>query len=195
MNILIIAAHPNPNGFTHKIAETYKTTSEKLGHTVKILDLYNQQYTQDYLRMNETNRPLDEPKRDEMHKQITRANEMVFIFPIRWFDCPAILKNRFDQNFSHGFAFKYRSWKLTPAKLLKGKTARVFATAWAPNRVFWTIGAITLKLSFRLFRLDYVWISLKNFTVFGNMNKLRLPKQRAHMLKETEAIANRNKKK
>ena len=73
------------------------------------MNLYDEEYTQDYLRMNEQNRPLDEPKREAMHEAISRADEIVFAFPLRRFDVPAIMKNRFDQNFSHGFAFKYRS--------------------------------------------------------------------------------------
>ena len=39
-HVLIITAHPSSKGFTHKIAESFKTGAEASGKTVEILDLY-----------------------------------------------------------------------------------------------------------------------------------------------------------
>lgn len=108
MNKLLLTAHPNPDGFTHKIAATYQQHSEEKNHNVKIIDLYDPQRKQDFLILDKTNRPVDDPLRSTMQDLITRADEIVFIFPVWWFDAPAILKNWFDINMTQGFAFKYK---------------------------------------------------------------------------------------
>ena len=95
---------------------------------MRIIDLYDREHKQDYLMMNETNRILDDNLRQQHQDAITRSEEICFFFPLWWFDCPAILKNWFDTNYTNGFAFKYKSGSPIPEKLLKGKSARVFVT-------------------------------------------------------------------
>ncbi len=89
--------------------------------------------------MSETNRYLDDPLREKHQEQITRADEICFFFPLWWFDCPAILKNWFDVNYTSGFAYKYRSGKAIPEKLLKGKSVRIFVTAGGPSWLYKTL--------------------------------------------------------
>ena len=100
MKILIIKAHPNPEGFTHKIADTYKASLSEQDE-IKVIDLYNEQFTQDYLRLDLQNKPKEDPSRKMMQELITRADELVFIYPLRRGDVPAVLKNRIDTNLTH----------------------------------------------------------------------------------------------
>jgi len=188
MNKLIITAHPNPEWFTHKIAKEFITNS-KDRHKIKEIDLYKDQRRQDFMQVNEKNRPIDDDLKPKMQELITWADEIVFIFPIRWFDAPAILKNRFDINMSHGFAFKY-SGSVIPRRLLKGTKARIFLTTGGPKFVSYTIW-LSYYITRCLWRLWFVGIKLKSYTVFWNMNKLRYPKDRAKMLKKVASIASK----
>ena len=49
MKTLIITAHPSSLGFTHKIAEAYKTGAQSIGCEVEILDLYKESVKQSNL--------------------------------------------------------------------------------------------------------------------------------------------------
>lgn len=167
--ILIITAHPHPDGFTHHIADRYALTSKQQGHEVDIIDLYNIDRQQSYLTVDDKNKPLlDEQTlsvQQRIQQKIKRASELVFVFPLRWCDCPAIMKNFRDVNMSSGFAYTYKRNSLLPHQLLKGKTARVFLTAGAQNRVLWTafLGHLVTRY---VARCLYVGIRLQSYTTF-----------------------------
>lgn len=185
---LLLSAHPNPKGFAHRILERFDETSKKQGHETRIIDLYDSQYTQSFLQLTEKNRYEDNEKRDTMQKHIARADEIVFAYPIWWFDVPAILKNRFDQNFTQWFAFNYRKGKLLPEKLLIWKTSRVFLTWWGASWMLKTVG-LTMWFTMVQWRLWYVGIKNKSRTVFGDMNTKRSEEEREKMLQKVEKIA------
>jgi len=137
-NILIVTAHPSSRGFTHRIAEAYKTASEKAGHTVELMDLYKTDLKQDFLRFEDPHEMKNgSPARDAIQAKITLANELVFVHPMWWVSPPAIMKNFLDNNLSSGFAFKYENGR--PKGLLKGKTARVYITCDGPMWLYWMI--------------------------------------------------------
>lgn len=121
MNKLIITAHPNPEGFTHKIAQRFIEVSQKKGHVTFLMNLYDEQWKQDYLILDATNKPIPDNKREAIQEKIQWADEIVFVFPLRWFDAPAILKNRFDMNMTSRFAYLYKTkgLGLLPYRLLK----------------------------------------------------------------------------
>jgi len=100
MHKLIITAHPNPDGFTHHIAKRFSAVSKKNGHKVRILDLYDDSLRQEFLTLNKKNHPIESKHLIFMQKQITWADQLVFVYPIWWYDAPAILKNWFDVNMS-----------------------------------------------------------------------------------------------
>lgn len=129
MKKLIIVAHPNPQGSAHKIAQTFIETSKEWGHDIFLMNLYDAERKQEYLMLGENGKPLPDAKKEAIQEKISRADELVFIFPLWNFDAPAILKNRIDVNFSSGFAFRYKKGSLLPHRFLKGKTARIIFTA------------------------------------------------------------------
>lgn len=192
MKKLVITAHPNPKGFTHRIAQRFIEVSKKKGHEVLLMNLYDDQRKQDYLMMDENNKPVDDEKRNLIQEKIHRANELVFVFPLRWFDAPAILKNRFDMNMTSKFAYIYKKgWLgLLPYRLLKGKSVRVFFTAGSPNRVLWTFGIIILMTWF-FTRIFYVGMKLSSRTTFWKLPVRRSPEEREEMLATVERIASK----
>jgi len=166
MKKLLIVAHPSPSGHAVTLANVFEQESKNHGHEIDRIDLYDPEFRQDYLVF-----PGDpDPKQSLMHEKIRWADELVFFFPIWRFDCPAILKNRFDVNFSSWFAYKYKKWSLTPHKLLTWKTARIVATAWGPTWLYYTLGA-TLLINFAIGRLGYCGIKLRSYTVFGSVRQ------------------------
>ncbi len=191
MNTLIIIAHPNKKSFSHILAHDYNIEKEKSWHDVRMIDLYDNKRKQDYLQLNETNRTLEDPLRNIHQELITWSDEICFFFPLRRFDCPAILKNRFDVNYTNGFAYKYRSGKAIPEKLLHNKWVRVFVTAGGPRRLYKTIGRCIITLPRLLWRIDYVGMKLKSRNRFTDMNKVRWPEERERMRRKVRSIANK----
>ena len=128
MNILIVTAHPSSKGHTHTIATTYAEAKRKKGHIVKIVDLYaKDSYLEYYAFENIRERPLEKVQKI-FQEQLLWAHEIVMVHPIWWGMPPAIMKNWVEQTFWPGVAYKYMPGGKVN-KLLKGKTAKVFATS------------------------------------------------------------------
>ena len=175
---LIIVGHPSKKGFSHKIA---KTIAENVD-SAEILDLYDSENAQNFLTFDDPHRLDGDEMREKMQKKIAAADEIVFVFPIWWGDMPAIVKNFFDQNFTSGFAFRYENGK--PIGLLKGKTARIFSTADFEFPIFFKIFAGAL---WKIGRLHFCGISLKNFTILGGKHK-KTPAELDAFLEKVAAI-------
>lgn len=109
MNILVIKSHPRASGFSHQIAETYKKKQELAGNTVEILDLTLAENQQSYSSFSDETHLMEDDSTKRMQEKITWADELVFVFPVWWFDCPAIMKNWIDRNFTSGFAYKHEN--------------------------------------------------------------------------------------
>ena len=108
MKKLIVTAHPSSHGFTHQIAQRYKVLSEANNDSFEILNLYKTDLKQGFLTFEDIKtHPLDATTL-ALQKKISDADELVLVFPIRWGDAPAILKNFFDNTFTSGFGFTYK---------------------------------------------------------------------------------------
>jgi len=166
MHSLIIKAHPRADGFTHQIAETYKKKQEEQGNTVTILDLCARENAQSYVEFVSTNRIVEDATTEKMQALIREADEIVWIFPVWWMDCPAIMKNFIDRNFTSGFAFKYNENGKVD-KLLTGKTTKIYATAGGPG---WIIGFF-MGLIWKLGRFGFVGLKTTDYKVFWNFPK------------------------
>ena len=128
MNKLLIHAHPSATWFNAALCDEIMEKASAAGHQVKIIDLYRE-YPQPFLTFHPDS-PI--PYIQEINSLLRRADELIFIFPIRWIDCPAILKNFFDVNFNKGLWYTFtptgkRVW------LFQWKKARIIATAGWPG--------------------------------------------------------------
>ena len=188
MNKLIITAHPNPNGFAHTVAHEFKNVSEEQGHEVRTLSLYDAAHRQDYLILDEKNQPAHDPLQQTMQSHITWADELIFAYPMRWFDVPAILKNWFDVNFASWFAFEFVSGKAQAKPLLKWKKARVFVTTGWPAWFYNTLWK-PLELLLTMGRFKYVGIWLRSYTIFGDMGNYKTEESRESMRAKVRKIA------
>lgn len=65
-----------------------------------MINLYDPSMMQDFLKLDEKNRSILDERSNYMQEQISWADQMVFVYPVRRYDAPAILKNWFDVNMS-----------------------------------------------------------------------------------------------
>lgn len=182
MKKLVITAHPSSLGFTHQIGAHVKELSEAQWDTVEILNLYTTELKQDFLRFEDRSTLWHDETTQKIQAKISWADELVFIFPIWWWDAPAILKNFIDCNFHTGFAFKYENGKAI--WLLKWKTARIIATSGGPSFFYKLI--LHIGLMWNLNRIGFCGIKQKSFTVFGNMDRIKT--NREIYLKDLEKL-------
>ena len=167
MNILIITANPKPTNHTQIIANTYKEEVEADHHTVRVVDLYAEENKLPYYRLSRD----PDPVVDKMREHITWAEEIIFVHPVWWGNVPAILKNWIDTLVTPGFAYKYVEGK--PFPLLKGRTAKVFATAGSVAPYYWLplVHEFTpLYLQWKYMVLGFCGIEMIDFKVVDKMN-------------------------
>ncbi|OIP54444.1 hypothetical protein AUK10_00840 [Candidatus Gracilibacteria bacterium CG2_30_37_12] len=185
MNTLIITAHPSQKNFTNTLAETYAKNSEEQGRQVEILNLYTTDLKQDFLRFENIRDMGNDEVTKKMQQKIDWAEELVFIFPVWWADAPAILKNWIDCNFGAGFAFTYENGK--PVGLLRGKTARIFATSGAPGFVY-SLFPVNYHILWGSMRLKFCGIKTTSIKVFGKMSNINDTDKQAMIDKEMKKI-------
>ncbi len=186
MKSLIIKAHPSSHGLTHKIADTYKKGAEENGHQVEIIDLYKEEYRQDYFEFENIREPKADPKRELMQKKITEADELVFVFPMWWWSAPAIMKNFIDTNFLSKFAYSFQKSGI-PVRHLKGKTGRLFVTCDGPWLFYFVFG-MPLKRMWQNGIFMTCGIKMKSFNLFSRMFK-RNDKDKENFLKKVYKIS------
>ncbi len=174
MKKLIITANPSSKGFTHTIAEKYIQLSKKKWDETELLNLYTTELRQDFLTYEDKEDMWTDVTVKKIQAKISWADELVFIFPIWWWDAPAILKNFLDCNFTPGFAFKYVGWKWV--WLLNGKSARIIVTSGVPSFVYKIL--FHIQFFWKLSRIGFCWLKQKSFTVFGNIDWTKTDKNK-----------------
>jgi putative NADPH-quinone reductase len=182
MKTLIITAHPSSTGHTHKIAEAYKAAREARGHTVTLENLYTTEYQLPFLSFEESKSWGDHHAREYYQKLVLDSDEIVFVHPIWWNAAPAIMKNWLDHVFQAHFAFKYEDGK--PLGLLKGKHAKVFATAGGPSWLY-ALFFSPFKLTWEKAVNGFCGITPDTFLVCGNM---AMPEAEANFEKFLEKV-------
>jgi NAD(P)H dehydrogenase (quinone) len=128
MKHLIVYTHPNPKSFNNAILNTIVGALKERGDEIKVSDLYEKEFNpvlsgQDFVSFGEGVTPADILTEQEL---VTWADNIIFVYPIWWFDRPALLKGWIDRVFAHGFAFNEDENGFEG--LMTGKTAAVYAT-------------------------------------------------------------------
>lgn len=132
VNILVVYAYPNKNGFNYAIKNAVLKGID-VSHTVKVIDLYKEEFNPVLYFDKEVKRRnlyLD-TETEKYRNLIKQADFIIFIFPIWWNSMPAILKGFIDRVFAKDFAYKYKG--IMPVGLLKGKNAWIINTHDSPN--------------------------------------------------------------
>ena len=136
MKVLIVFTHPNASSFNHALLENIHAGLKEAGHEVLVKDLYQENFDpilsrEELAELHKGNIPQRIAKEQS---QLLWAESLVFIYPLWWFDRPAILKGWFDVVLTNGLAFEYSSEGVKG--LLKHKKARVIITAGGSKQYF-----------------------------------------------------------
>jgi len=169
INILIIVAHPKEDSFSFAMANTYKENCESKGDRVEMLDLYRDSHQQAFFTYEDTNGLITTESMKYYQDKMTKADEIVFVFPYWWGSFPAILKNFFDWNLSKDFAFKYVNSR--PKGLLTDKTVKVFTTTGAPKFIYTMTGANRrLKNMMKEQIVQFCGMKMDGFHIYGGVD-------------------------
>ncbi len=141
MNVLVVYAHPNPESFNAAILDTVVTGVRAGGHMTKIKDLYAENFNPvlDREGLFQANQGILSEAIQREQQGLQWADGLIFIYPLWWFDRPAILKGWFDRVFTHGFAFKYTNEGMVG--LLQHQKAIVIVTTGGSIEEYDRIGA------------------------------------------------------
>jgi NAD(P)H dehydrogenase (quinone) len=131
-NILIINGHPDKQSFNHALAAAYREGLAHTKTTVEQINIGDLQFDPN-LRYGYRQRTELEPDLLAAIQNIQAADHLVWVFPMWWYGCPALMKGFIDRTFLPGIAFEHVPGKALPKKLLTGKTARIIVTADTPR--------------------------------------------------------------
>jgi len=114
MKSLIVFAHPNPQSFNYALVTAAEESLRARGDEVRVRDLYKEGFnpildSQQLAEVQQGRVPSDVAREQE---QVCWADNLIFIYPLWWFDRPAVLKGWFDRVFTNGFAFAYEDGRL-----------------------------------------------------------------------------------
>ena len=188
MKYLIVYAHPNPKSFNHAILETISQELQKKKREFTVRDLYRIGFnpvlsTKDLLAIQNGAVPKDIKKEQNY---ISKADTLIFIFPIWWSAMPAILKGYIDRVFSLGFAYDITEDEVIG--LLKGKKVFIVTTTGASKEDYEKMGAfkmMNMSIDMAIFQFSGMKvIGHKYFSSVPNVSQ----QDRKKMLKELKLL-------
>lgn len=134
-NVLVIYAHPYKKSFNHAIKDKVISILKSRGDAVDLIDLYkdgfNPVYSTEELALFSKGKTLDALV-SKYQKKLKKAEEVIFIFPIWWSSCPAIVKGFFDKVMKQQFAYKVDAMGVQ-GLLTNIKYATVITTSTSPT--------------------------------------------------------------
>ena len=134
-NILVVKGHPDGSAphLCHALGQTYAEAAEAAGHTVETIDLGQIEIAPLRSKVEWESTDIPEFAADGQ-AAITRADHIVFIYPLWLGTMPALLKAWLEHVFREGFALKVTAngWE----SFLKGKSARVVVTMGMPGMAY-----------------------------------------------------------
>jgi putative NADPH-quinone reductase len=185
-NILVINGHPNKQSFCYALAERYKKGADTNGNNCRIAHLadlvFNPSLQSGYQVVSEL-----EPDLRQAQKDILAADHLVFVYPNWWSTYPALLKGFIDRVFLPNFAFKYLEKSPLPAKLLKGKTARLIVTTDTPAWYYWLVNRNAGHHAIKTGVLEFCGIKPVKISTFGIVKSSDVSK-RNQWLNQVEAL-------
>lgn len=147
-NFLVVFAHPNiSSSFNAAILDKTKKSILDCGHNLEVSELYQMNWnatagkndfrqhlnSEEIHLINEQQNSLknnlyENDLKQEMEK-LARADYLIFIFPLWWASCPAVMKGWIDRVFSCDFAWGMKN--MFHKGLMLGKRAAIFTSAGA----------------------------------------------------------------
>ena len=185
MNILVINGHPDKESYCQAIFQTIVENIDSNRHELEMINL-NEEEFDPVLRYGYRQRMEDDPFILRSQSLIQWADHLIFVYPIWWSSMPSLLKGWIDRVFTPGIAYSannrgsfilnYLRGKQFK-KLLKGKTASIYATSMAPTwwyKVF--SGPINIPDSYGISVLknavlNHCGIKTKRVSILGELGR------------------------
>ena len=185
MNILVINGHPDKESYCQAIFQTIVENIDSKRHELEMINL-NEEEFDPVLRYGYRQRMEDNPFILRSQSLIQWADHLIFVYPIWWSSMPSLLKGWIDRVFTPGIAYSannrgsfilnYLRGKQFK-KLLKGKTASIYATSMAPTwwyKVF--SGPINIPDSYGISVLknavlNHCGIKTKRVSILGELGR------------------------
>ncbi|MBP2622726.1 NAD(P)H-dependent oxidoreductase [Streptococcus oricebi] len=184
----IIYAHPYDKSFNHAILETVTQKLKKQGQAYQVLDLYadnfNPVYKAEELALFSKGEAVD-PLVQHYQKVLDKTNRLIFIFPIWWYDVPAIVKGFFDKVFLKTYAYQEEKSGLLTGLLSQIEEALVLTTAASPTWYLKLFGGNVVQKAVLSSTLKAVGIGKKSRKWF-NVGRIarKTPEQRRAALNQ-----------
>jgi NAD(P)H dehydrogenase (quinone) len=136
---LIIYSHPSKNGHCGVILDQVVKNLKKSKQKFELLDLYAMKYNPivSLKELNPKGGVFPSKESIKFQEKISKANKLIFIYPVWWGVMPAILKGFFDRVLTAGFAYNYVNH--IPKGCLN-KKAIVFMTSGSPKLILTIMG-------------------------------------------------------
>ena len=141
MKILVINGHPDKESYCQAIFQTIVENIDSARHELEVINL-NEEDFDPVLRYGYRKRMEEDSFILRSQELIQWADHLIFVYPIWWSSMPSLMKGWIDRVFTPGIAYSANDqgsfiWNYLRGKqfkkLLKGKTASIYATSMAPT--------------------------------------------------------------
>ena len=180
MKNLIVYAHPYEKSYNSSLLQQLEKQLRKTNQSVDVIDLYKEQFNpvlqKEELAIYSQGGFLD-PKVRDFQNRINNAEHLFFIFPIWWYDLPAILKGFLDKVLLKNWAYEISESGIPKGKLTFIKKATIISTMKSPKWYFWLLYRNSIKHSFikgtlKFFGIKSVqWINIANIENMGDLKR------------------------
>lgn len=173
--ITIIYVHPWDGSFNKAILDRIVENLEsKKTEKYQIIDLYKENFnpvmSKEELSLYNKGESLD-PAVKKYQKILKETDKIIFIFPIWWFEMPAMLKGFIDKVMLKGFSYEETSAGLLKGKLGNIKNVSVVTTSGGPKWYFKLLGGNYIEKVFMKNTLKNLGMKKSKWINFGNIKK------------------------
>ncbi|NEN84867.1 NAD(P)H oxidoreductase [Paenibacillus elgii] len=109
MKILTVVSHPRVNSLTFSVADRFLQGLADAGHETEMLDLHRSGFNPVLWEADEPDWSSDHkiysPEVEAEIERMKKYDALAYIFPIWWFNLPAMLKGYIDRVWNNGFAY------------------------------------------------------------------------------------------
>ncbi|WP_082232820.1 NAD(P)H oxidoreductase [Halobacillus massiliensis] len=109
MKILTVVTHPRQNSLTFVVANKFVEGLRAAGHETEIFDLYRSGFNPMLWEDDEPDWEADHqsfsPEVEGEMNRLKRYDGLAFIFPLWWWNMPAMMKGYIDRVWNYGFAY------------------------------------------------------------------------------------------
>ncbi|PUA37600.1 NAD(P)H dehydrogenase [Paenibacillus elgii] len=109
MKILTVVSHPRVNSLTFSVADRFLQGLADAGHESELLDLHRSGFNPVLWEADEPDWSSDHktysPEVEAEMERMKKYDALAYIFPIWWFNLPAMLKGYIDRVWNNGFAY------------------------------------------------------------------------------------------